>query len=482
MQRVTVALGSNMGNRFQEIEQACVEMESAGMIITRTSGLWETEAMYFLDQDNFLNGVCEVWVRSGGPAEFLQKLQEIECKLGRVKFIDKGPRCIDLDILLWGGETVNLPHIPLTIPHKSILEREFVLRPLCQLIPNESLPLPGPGGTFQAHLSRLENSTFAKNRSKNIPTMPISTQVPLYLGSTPLTPSLAKRRTRIMSILNLTPDSFSDGGRHSAEDLISLNDTITRHIKHGVSIIDIGGQSSRPGAKSITSDEELSRILPAIKLIRDIDAEIFEKKSRLANVTISIDTYRADVAKAAIEAGAHIINDISAGTMDPDMLSTVAKLGCTYILMHMRGTPETMTLPENTTYEGDIIQIIGQELSARVAAAEKAGIRRWRMILDPGIGFAKTGNQNLEILRRLSELRSFPGLQDMPWLVGTSRKGFIGKITGVKEAHERNWGTAATVTAAVQGGADIVRVHDVDEMIKVVKVADAIWRTRGVNP
>ena len=135
-----------------------------------------------------------------------------------------------------------------------------------------------------------------------------------------------------------------------------------------------------------------------------------------------------------------------------------------------------MSKPPHTLYPHGLIPTIGAELLERVRAAEAAGIRRWRIILDPGIGFAKTGRQNLELLRRFGELRRYPGLEGLPWLIGTSRKGFIGKITGVTEAKERIWGTAAAVVAAVQGGADVVRVHDVGEMAQVVKMADAIWR------
>lgn len=129
-----------------------------------------------------------------------------------------------------------------------------------------------------------------------------------------------------------------------------------------------------------------------------------------------------------------------------------------------------------TDYPDGVVETVGRELLARVRAAEAAGVRRWRIVLDPGIGFAKTQAQNIELLRRLGELREYEGLRGLPWLVGTSRKGFVGKVTGVKEPRERVWGTAATVTAAVQGGADVVRVHDVEEMAKVVKMADAIWR------
>jgi 2-amino-4-hydroxy-6-hydroxymethyldihydropteridine diphosphokinase/dihydropteroate synthase len=280
-----------------------------------------------------------------------------------------------------------------------------------------------------------------------------------------LAPCHTNRPTHIMSILNVTPDSFSDAGKNYGVEEASLRETILDHVAAGASIIDVGGQSTRPGSTQVNSTEELNRVLPAVKLIRSLDLE---------NVAISVDTYRADVAEAAIEAGAHIINDVSAGLMDDDMLPTTAELGCTICLMHMRGTPETMN--SLTDYSDGIIETVGRELLERVHAAENAGIRRWRIILDPGIGFAKTQEQNLELLRRFDELRQYRGLENLPWLVGTSRKAFIGQITGVKEARDRVWGTAASVAAAVQGGADVVRVHDVREMAQVAKMADAIWR------
>jgi len=274
-----------------------------------------------------------------------------------------------------------------------------------------------------------------------------------------------------MSILNVTPDSFSDGGlhHHSASTATSLATTIQTHITNGATILDIGGQSTRPHAPQISASEELSRILPALTAFHSLP------NASTAPITLSIDTYRASVASAAVTAGAHLINDVSAGTMDADMLPTLAQLGCTVCLMHMRGTPDTMT--RLTDYEPlGLIETVGRELAERVQAAERAGVRRWRIILDPGIGFAKTQSQNLELLRRFGELREVEGLKGLPWLVGTSRKGFVGKITGVKEAKERVWGTAAAATAAVQGGAEVVRVHDVREMGQVVRMADAIWR------
>jgi 2-amino-4-hydroxy-6-hydroxymethyldihydropteridine diphosphokinase/dihydropteroate synthase len=268
-----------------------------------------------------------------------------------------------------------------------------------------------------------------------------------------------------MSILNVTPDSFSDGGNNHDVEEDSLRKTIMEHIDAGASIIDVGGQSTRPGSTQVGSDEELVRVLPAIKLIRSLN---------LDNVAISVDTYRADVAEQAIKAGAHIINDVSAGLLDENMLPTAANIDCTICLMHMRGTPETMN--SLTDYPDGIVETVGRELLERIRAAEAAGVRRWRIILDPGIGFAKTQDQNLELLRRFDELRQYKGLENFPWLVGTSRKAFIGRITGVQEASERVWGTAASVAAAVQGGADVVRVHDVKEMAQVAKMAEAIWR------
>lgn len=269
-----------------------------------------------------------------------------------------------------------------------------------------------------------------------------------------------------MTILNLTPDSFSDGGAHFNIPASHLTEKIRSHIASGTTILDLGGQSTRPGARQVSSNEEMDRVVPAVEIVKSIpEAE---------GVAISVDTYRADVAEAAIKAGAHIVNDVSAGLLDPNMLSTVARLGATVCLMHMRGTPETMN--GLTDYPDGVIAGVATELLERVREAEEVGIRRWRIILDPGIGFAKNQEQNLELLRGLDKLRNWPGLQGFPWLVGASRKAFVGRITGVKEARERVWGTAAAVTAAIQGGADIVRVHDAKEMAQVVKMADAIWR------
>ncbi|KAF2704305.1 Dihydropteroate synthase [Pleomassaria siparia CBS 279.74] len=450
--RAYIALGSNVGDRIAMIEQACNEMDAGGKILVlRTSSLWETKAMYVEDQEDFINGVCEIGTFLK-PIELLDELQRIENKMGRVKLVDKGPRNIDLDILVYGSEKVSTDR--LQIPHPLMLEREFVLRPLCDIAPDFKIQVPGRvGKRMTAHLGEI------KPDPKMGPVTP--------LGRTQCLPRLSNQATKIMSIINVTPDSFSDGGKNYNLDEISLTATIKSHIAAGATILDIGGQSTRPGAVQVSPQEELSRVLPAIKLIRSLpEAE---------NIAISVDTYRASVAEAAIEAGADIINDISAGQMDKDMLPTIARLGCTYCMMHMRGTPETMTQMTDYSPRG-VIQGLTMELRRRLFEADAAGIRRWRIILDPGIGFAKDVDQNLGIIRSLNNLRRWTRHDSLPWLVGASRKTFIGEITGVEEPENRTFGTAAVVTAAIQGGADIVRVHDVEEMAQVVKMADAIYR------
>ncbi|KAG6038879.1 hypothetical protein E4U19_007925 [Claviceps sp. Clav32 group G5] len=443
-----IALGSNLGDRVAEIERACNEMDRRGIRVKRTSSLWETEPMYVLDQERFLNGACEVETDLE-PLALLDELQSIESGLGRRKLIDKGPRNIDLDILLYGDEVIR--HDRLNVPHVGIAEREFVLRPLSELVPSKALDPSRPWKLIQDYLNDLPVGE------------PLSSVTPLCGMAEHLTPLLHSRKTHVMAILNLTPDSFSDGGKHN---LHNLRRTVLNHIRGGATILDIGGQSTAPGRPEVSAEEEVSRVLPAVELIRSLP--------EARGIAISVDTYRSSVAASAIASGADMINDVSGGTLDPEILPTVARLGKTICLMHMRGTPQTMM--GQTDYQGGLIPTVASELLQRVAAAEAAGIRRWRIILDPGIGFAKTAAQNLEILRRLEALKTWPGLAELPWLVGSSRKSFIGDITAAKEPSERIWGTASTVAAAVQGGADVVRVHDVAEMAKVARMADAIWR------
>lgn len=267
------------------------------------------------------------------------------------------------------------------------------------------------------------------------------------------------KRTYLMGVLNVTPDSFSDGGEFNTPATALAQ--AQRLIEAGVDILDIGGQSTRPGAVEISLEEELNRVLPVVEALR----------SQNISIPISVDTTRAIVAQRAITVGADMINDISGGTFDPDMLPVIAQLGVPIVLMHIRGTPQTMQ--QFTDYQ-DLIREIYQFLERQIAAAKRAGIKHENLIVDPGIGFAKTAEQNLELLRQLPTFRSL----GVPILVGVSRKSFIGRILNQPDPKNRVWGTAAACCAAIAGSADILRVHDVLEMHDVCRVADAIWRNQ----
>ncbi|MCR4439690.1 MAG: dihydropteroate synthase [bacterium] len=263
------------------------------------------------------------------------------------------------------------------------------------------------------------------------------------------------RRTLIMGIVNVTPDSFSDGGKYF--DLERAVEHAVELCRQGADIIDVGGESTRPGAEPVPADEEMRRVVPVI-----------ERLARRVTVPISVDTYKACVAEEALAAGAAMVNDISALRADPHMAEVVRRFGAAVVLMHMQGEPRTMQLdPRYQDVVGDIIAF----LQERALACTAHGIPRSCLIADPGLGFGKTVEHNFEIIRRLAEFRCL----QLPLLVGPSRKSFVGAVTGLPP-QERLEGTAAAVAACVLNGAHIVRVHDVQAMRRVVAVADAIAR------
>lgn len=293
-------------------------------------------------------------------------------------------------------------------------------------------------------------------------------------------------QTHLMGILNATPDSFSDGGKH-----LDVNDALEYArtcVRESADIIDIGGYSTRPGAECVAVEEEIRRVTSIIRRIREEGIL----------TPISVDTFRSAVARAAIEAGADMINDVYALDHDADMRNVVGGLGVPVVLMHSRGDAG-----KNKVYEGSVIDVVREELGAKVQKALDAGLRRWNLIVDPGIGFSKNVEDNCALLREHSALtkpksgpcsfqkhwtlreaweanKKYP-MRNMPTLVGSSRKRFLGKLIGRGDAasvpaSERGWATAATVAAAIQQGSDIIRVHDVQEMQQVKVVADAIWR------
>ena len=261
------------------------------------------------------------------------------------------------------------------------------------------------------------------------------------------------RRTVVVGVLNVTPDSFSDGGEN-----YDPGRAIERAFEieaEGADILEVGGESTRPGAAPASFDVELARVLPVLGGIG----------GRL-RIPIAIDTYKTRVAQAALDLGASIINDVSALRFDEGLAPLAARESAALVLMHMRGEPATM---QEVAPSGDILHEIEADLSLAVARAVNAGVDRDLLIVDPGIGFGKTLEQNLEIIYKLDRLNAF----ELPVMIGTSRKGFIGKLTG-GPADQRAFGTAASVAAAIIRGAHIIRVHDVKEMVDVARVTDAI--------
>jgi dihydropteroate synthase len=273
------------------------------------------------------------------------------------------------------------------------------------------------------------------------------------------------KRTLVMGILNVTPDSFSDGGKFF--DFMGAIDHALTMQKEGADLLDIGAESTRPGSADIGTAEELRRLLP-----------VLEGLGRRLRIPISVDTRRAVVAEAAIARGAQILNDISGLTHDPLLARVAARHRVPLILMHMRGTPATM---QNRPFAADVLRDVTAGLRKSIAIARKAGVAKSQLILDPGIGFGKSFVQNYELLDKLPELAKL----GCPLLVGTSRKAFLGATLArygkPAPAEQRLWATAATVTASILAGAHIVRVHDVAEMAQVARTADCLLKPHSLN-
>ena len=257
------------------------------------------------------------------------------------------------------------------------------------------------------------------------------------------------KKTYIMGILNVTPDSFSDGGSYT--NIESAVKHAKEMIEEGADIIDVGGESTRPGHKFVSDEEEINRVTPIIKILKN---EI--------HVPISIDTYKSKVAEEALKLGVDMVNDVWGLTYDEDMANIIGKYDASVCIMHNQ---------EGTDYEKDIMESIKDFLQNSIDIALKAGIKKEKIVLDPGIGFGKTSEQNLEVLRRLNELETL----GYPILLGTSRKSVLGNIVGC-EPKERVEATVATTVCGIRDGVDIVRVHDVKENLQAAKIADKLYR------
>lgn len=497
--RVYIAVGTNMGERFHNLMTALSMLRGTTVqdirdligteieikhredqdteplvlvAIKRTSFLRETAPMYITDQPSFLNGVVEIETNLS-PHALLLRLKHIESEIGRDlnDGIRYGPRCVDLDIIYYGAkendnDTGNgndggecIQSSVLQIPHPRMKERDFVLSPLCDLdksILHPSLHLTAEEMLRNLELDKAVSSISSENEDED-EEPPAVKVLPLPRGR-----MLSFNRTQIMGILNVTPDSFSDGGNYKGSVDVAVQQAL-QMIEDGADIIDIGGESTRPGAKEVAIEIEMDRTIPVIRKLREI-----------SDVPISIDTRHATVANAAIEAGADIVNDVSGGTYDEGMFETVGKLQVPMIIMHMRGTPETM---QSMTQYDDVVSEVSCALMKQSEMAEKAFIPRWLQVLDPGIGFAKDLEQNLSLMKDSSKMRMM--VNNIPLLLGPSRKGFIGKIAGEAIAENRDFGTLASCLACltdVNGdlSSTILRVHNVKGIKQGIQVMEMI--------
>lgn len=446
--RVFLALGSNLGQRHKNLQQA-VAAVGAFLTVEAISPVYETAPWGKTDQPDFLN-VCLQGTTKLDPSSLLAACKTAEQDLGRTVGERWGPRLIDIDIIFYNDLVLEAEG--LSIPHPRLAERAFVLAPLADLAPE--LVHPQSGRTVQELLEGLDVGDIEKLAG---PAGRLRVPQLFEWG----------RRTYVMGILNATPDSFSGDGLAGEDDFVTAAVSQAKGFEAaGVDIIDVGGESTRPGSSPVTIEEELARVLPVIEAIRE---EV--------TVPISVDTYRADIARAALNAGADWINDVWGLRMDREMAGLAAEAGCPIVLMHNRSRPKSVAQEEKLggRYVGieydDLIGDIRAELQESIDLALGAGVQKSQIVIDPGIGFGKTVSQNLRLLNEIDQFRDM----GFPILVGASRKSFIGYTLDLPP-EARMEGTAATVAIAIDRGADMVRVHDVKEMVRVARMTDAIVR------
>jgi 2-amino-4-hydroxy-6-hydroxymethyldihydropteridine diphosphokinase/dihydropteroate synthase len=451
-----------MGDRVSNFDKALVMMKRSGISVICHSGLYESAPAYVTNQPRFLNSAIKARTRLD-PSALLAALKIIESDLGRVfGTVRYGPRPIDLDILFYGERAVNEDH--LTIPHPLIWERPFVVAPLMDLCSTNA----AAGDAWNRRLDRAKDAWTQLDHSglKQVIPSPMKLRQELW--------SCWQHKTYLMGILNITPDSFSDGGRYaSVQDAVNRAESMA---SEGAHIIDLGAQSTRPGATKLSIDEELARLVPVLDAIRGLPS--------MESVCLSIDTFYSHVAREVVtKHGVHMVNDVSGGTLDPEMYATVAELGVPYVLMHMRGEPSTMQNAHHVNY-GDVVEEVADELCDRLEKAESSGIPSWRIILDLGLGFSKTAPQNLHLLGNLSVLKSRLSkwsfaASKAPMLIGPSRKSFLGTICGREKAEDRDLATIGAAVAGIAQGANILRLHNIKASVDAVRVADAIFKPKS---
>lgn len=517
-----LAFGSNIGDRLSYISQAIdLLIQNENVKISSVSSLFESEPMYFEEQEPFLNGCIKITTKLT-PHELLKLCKQIEYdQLKRVKDFDNGPRCIDLDIILYvdgTGNPVEVNDRDLIVPHPRMLERTFVLEPLCELIPPTFIH-PVTTEPINNHLQQiydLQNDQDILWKLVPIPDSVVSHKprflkfrtIDKFHDLTKTSKRITVSPTYIMSILNTTPDSFSDGINNFNDLEVQLN--YVKEICNDVLkfyddiIIDIGGCSTRPNSVQASVAEELERTIPLINAIRQ------SKDLPQDKIILSIDTYRSDVAKAAIESGVDIINDISGGSFDNKLFETVAQYPkVAYVLSHIRGDISTMTKLAEYNRDDEYIlddgvdfisgetcdvsvkslnlsRIVGYEISKRYLKAIECGMKHWQIIIDPGLGFAKNMKENLDIIRQLPILKNYSYYNDasnnyvnfrnIPILLGPSRKGFIGSITQEDIPKDRDFVTGSLVASCIGYGTNIIRVHNAKECSKSAIMADTLYK------
>lgn len=502
------------------------------------SALYETAPAYVTDQPSFLNAAALVRVRDAShpmandPLLLLDRLKRVEKELGReeggVRF---GPRPIDLDIIFHRSGTHGCGR--LEVPHPRYHERPFVLAPLADLAAESNranLASLASSSSSSSGLHRGDADAGTRGVGGGLRTWAdpigagLATAARLWAGAggeanvnasggdlrrvMPIGGGVNGRperlwswgdRTNVMAILNVTPDSFSDGGAlmdpgggHDGDagrganvaanvNVAKVLMAARRAVESGADFLDVGGQSTRPGASRVSANEEAARVVPVVEALAAMLVTEYPHRP----VYLSVDTFYGEVAARAAAAGADVVNDVSGGTIDRTMHARVANLPrpLPYVAMHSRGDPSTMQLPENTRYaSGDVCAEIASESALNAMRAVRAGIEPWRLWTDPGLGFAKTREGNWAVLRGLGRIRERMGgaLARAPQLVGASRKGFLGDVLARESSagRDRDVASAAAAVAAVAGGADVVRVHDVGMTVDALRVADAVWRSR----
>jgi dihydropteroate synthase/2-amino-4-hydroxy-6-hydroxymethyldihydropteridine diphosphokinase len=452
-----LALGGNQGERLANIKAAIEGLQKHGEI-TCCSCIYETEPKYEVEQTKFLNLVCCLKT-SLSPSDLHSATLQIEKEVGRTQTYRNGPRVIDIDLLY--SSSGEFKSDRLTLPHPRIKERAFVLLPLGEITKN-----------LFFDSNQLVSNEIEQIDQEEIAGVKVYANSPLaslqqFLDFAKASLSF-KNKTLIMGIINVTPDSFSqDGIMQDSKAVLDLALTqASQMLENGADLLDIGGESSRPGSTPISTQEEIDRTAPIIEAI-----------SKAFSVPVSVDTYKAAVAEAALKAGAQIVNDIWALRADPNMAKIIADYNASVVLMHNSSQINAVIKDSviGTSYAAtncghDILDTVRNSLRESITLALTGKIKINKIILDPGFGFGKSLDQNLQMLKDFAVFKEL----GFPLLSGTSRKSFIGQLSGLA-VNDRLEGSLASAIIAAMNGANIIRVHDVKETRRVLEILDAVY-------